>query len=256
VINICKKSNKINNKKYKISIIIPCRNEEKYISRCIESIIKQTYPTDKVEILIIDGMSEDNTRGVIEKYTKRYSYIKLIDNPRRIVPTALNIGIKRAMGEIIIRIDVHSSYPCNYVEKIILWIEKSKADNVGGILIVKPGSETVIAMAIASVLSHPFGVGNALFRTGIKNPQYVDTVPLGAYKRVIFDKIGFFDEDLVRNQDDEFNLRLIKNGGKILLVPDIFSYRYARNSLGKLWRMYFQYGYFKPLLSVIVIIFC
>jgi len=154
VINICKKSNKINNKKYKISIIIPCRNEEKYISRCIESIIKQTYPTDKVEILIIDGMSEDNTRGVIEKYTKRYSYIKLIDNPRRIVPTALNIGIKRAMGEIIIRIDVHSSYPCNYVEKIILWIEKSKADNVGGILIVKPGSETVIAMAIASVLSH------------------------------------------------------------------------------------------------------
>ena len=194
-------------------------------------------------------MSEDNTRGIIERYIKKYPYIKLINNSKKIVPTALNIGVKEAKGDIIIRIDVHSSYPCNYVEKIILWIEKSKADNVGGILIVKPGSETVIAKAIASVLSHPFGVGNALFRIGIKNPQYVDTVPLGAYKRAVFDKIGLFDEDLVRNQDDEFNLRLIKNGGKILLVPDIFSYRYTRDSLDKFWKMYFQYGYFKPLVA-------
>ena len=198
--------NKVGHEKHKVSIIIPCRNEEKYIGKCLESIIKQAYPKDKIEILIIDGMSEDNTRGIIERYIKKYQYIKLINNSKRIVPTALNIGIKRAMGDIIIRIDVHSSYPCDYIEKIVLWIEKSKADNVGGILIVKPGAETVIAKAIASVLSHPFGVGNALFRIGIKNPQYVDTVPLGAYKRTVFDKIGLFDEDLVRNQDDEFNL--------------------------------------------------
>ena len=111
-----------------MSIVIPCRNEEKYIAKCLESIIKQTYPMDKIEVLIIDGMSEDGTRGVIERYTERYPYIKLIDNSRRIVSTALNIGIKRAMGDIVIRIDVHSTYPCNYIEKIILWIKKSKAD--------------------------------------------------------------------------------------------------------------------------------
>lgn len=114
-------------------------------------------------------------------------------------------------------------------------------------MVTLPANDTILAQSIAFSLSHPFGVGNAYFRIGSKEPKYVDTVPFGCYKKEVFEKIGFFDEDLVRNQDDEFNLRLIKNGGKILLVPEIVSHYFARDSLGKLWKMYFQYGCFKPL---------
>lgn len=237
------------NNNLKVSIIIPCRNEEKYIGKCLDSLVDNNYPKDFIEIFVIDGMSEDNTSKIVKEYIKKYPYIKLINNSKKIVPTALNIGIKKAKGDIIIRVDVHSTYPSNYIEKLVLWIRKTKADNVGGICITKPGAETVIARAISLVLSYPFGVGNAHFRIGLEEPKYVDTVPFGCYWREVFDKIGLFDEDLVRNQDDEFNLRLIKNGGKILLVPDIISYYYARDSIYKLWKMYFQYGYFKPLVA-------
>ena len=237
------------NNHLRVSIVIPCRNEEKHISKCLNSLLDNSYPKSLIEIIIIDGMSEDNTREIIKKYIKKYPFIKLINNSRKIVPTALNIGIKKAIGDIIIRIDVHSTYTPNYIEKLVLWIRKSEADNVGGIWITKAGAETVIAKAIALVLSYPFGVGNPYFRIGTKEPKYVDTVPFGCYRREVFDKIGLFDEDLVRNQDDEFNLRLIKNGGKILLVPDIISYYYARDSIYKLWKLYFQYGYFKPLVA-------
>jgi glycosyltransferase involved in cell wall biosynthesis len=247
LIAIYKNVNKNNYNKFKISIIIPCRNEEKYISQCIDSLLDNSYPKNLIEIIIIDGMSEDNTREIIKKYIEKYPFIKLINNSKKIVPTALNIGIKKAIGDIIIRIDVHSTYTPNYIKRLVLWSKKSKADNVGGICITKPGAETESAKAIALALSHPFGVGNPYFRIGTKEPKYVDTVPFGCYKREVFDKIGLFDEDLVRNQDDEFNLRLIKNGGKILLVPDIISYYHARDSIYKLWKMYFQYGHFKPL---------
>ena len=211
--------------------------------------LDNNYPKGLTEIFMIDGMSEDNTREIIKRYIKKYPFIQLINNSKKIVPTALNIGIRKARGDIIIRIDAHNTYPSNYIEKLILWIRKTKADNVGGIWITKAGAETSIAKAIALALSHPFGVGNPYFRIGTKEPKYVDTVPFGCYKREVFDKIGLFDEDLVRNQDDEFNLRLIKNGGKILLVPDIISHYYARDSIYKLWKMYFQYGYFKPLVA-------
>jgi len=236
-------------KKCKVSIIIPCRNEEKYISQCINSLLGNNYPKDLIEIMVIDGMSEDNTRKIIKEYIKKYSFIKLIDNSAKIVPSAMNIGIKKAKGEIIIRIDAHNNYASDYIEKLIFWLERSKADSVGGICFTKPGAETVVAKAIAISLSHPFGVGNSYFRIGSKEPRYVDTVPFGCYKREVFEKIGLFDEDLVRNQDDEFNFRLIKNGGKVLLVPEIVSNYYARDSIYKLWKMYFQYGYFKPLIA-------
>ena len=122
-----------------MSIIIPCRNEEKYISQCIDSLLDNSYPKDLIEIFIIDGMSEDNTREIIKKYIKKYPFIKLINNSRKIVPTALNIGIRKARGDIIIRIDAHNTYPSNYIEKLVLWSRKSKVDNVGGICITKPG---------------------------------------------------------------------------------------------------------------------
>ena len=233
-----------------VSIIIPCRNEVKFIGKSLESILSNDYPKDKIEVLVIDGMSDDSTREIVNNYTKEYSFIKSYDNPKKVVPSAMNIGIKNAQGEIIIRMDAHNIYTKDYITKCITSLQEYNVDNVGGICVTLPGNDTLMAESIALALSHPFGVGNSYFRTGVKKPRYVDTVPFGCYKREVFDKIGGFDEDLVRNQDDEFNLRLIRNGGKILLVPEIVSYYYARDSLIKLSKMYFQYGYFKPLVAM------
>ncbi|MFA5779104.1 MAG: glycosyltransferase family 2 protein [Elusimicrobiota bacterium] len=230
-----------------VSIIIPCRNEEKFIGRCLGSVIANNYPNDKLEVLVIDGMSEDVTRKIVRKYAEKYPFVKLLENPNKIVPTALNIGIKNAQGEIIIRMDAHNVYEKDYIPKCVKYLKKYDVDNVGGVLVTLPAGDNVLSRSIALALSHPFGVGNSYFRIGTKEPRYVDTVPFGCYKKEVFEKIGLFDEDLIRNQDDEFNLRLIKSGGKILLVPEIVSYYYARDSLAKLWKMYFQYGYFKPL---------
>ncbi len=226
-----------------VSIIIPCRNEEKFIGQCLNSILINDYPKDKMEILVIDGMSYDNTRNIIKKYCNKYSFIKLIDNLEKIVPVALNIGIKKAKGEIIIRMDAHNLYPKDYISKCIRYLLKYNADNVGGIWVTLPGANTLVAKSIALALSHPFGVGNAYFRTGVKEPKYVDTVPFGCYKKEVFDKLGLFDEDLIRNQDIEFNLRLKKAGGKILLVPDIVSHYHARPTLKSLAKQNFGNGF-------------
>jgi GT2 family glycosyltransferase len=201
-------------------------------------------------VLVVDGMSEDRTREIIKKYSEKYPFIKLLDNQKRIVPTALNIGINNAQGEIIIRMDAHNIYEKDYISKCSKYLQEYNADNVGGIWITLPAKDTLFAQSIALALSHFFGVGNAYFRLGSNKPKYVDTVPFGCYRKEVFSKLGLFDEDLVRNQDDEFNSRLIKNGGKILLVPEIVSYYYARDSLLKLWKMYYQYGYFKPLVAL------
>jgi glycosyltransferase involved in cell wall biosynthesis len=226
-----------------VSIIIPCRNEEKYIANCLDSIIANDYPKEKLEVLVVDGISEDGTREIIKEYAQQYTNIKFLDNPKKIAPTAMNIGIKEAKGDIIIRMDAHNGYPKDYISKIVYWLEKSGADNVGGIWITLPAVETIKAKAIAFALSSSFGVGNAMFRIGVKEPTYVDTVPFGAYKKEVFDKIGLFNGDLVRNQDIEFNLRLKKAGGKILLVPEIISYYHARSNLKDLFKQNFWNGF-------------
>lgn len=232
-----------------VSIVIPCRNEEKFIGKCLDSIVASDYSKDRLEILVVDGMSEDGTRITVQSYARKYSFIRLLDNPKKITPVALNIGIADAKGEIIMRMDAHNTYPPNYISGLVGWLERTQADNVGGVCVTVPATQTLMAEAIALALSHPFGVGNAYFRIGVKEPRWVDTVPFGCYRREVFDRIGMFDEELARNQDDEFNLRLLKRGGRILLVPSITSYYYARDSLCKLWRMYYQYGYFKPLVA-------
>ena len=232
-----------------ISIVVPVRNEENYIVRCLQSIVEQDYSKERLEILVVDGMSGDRTREIVKKYVQQYPFIKLFNNSKRIVPSALNIGIKQAKGEIIMRMDAHNVYAKDYISKCVKYLKEYNADNVGGICITLAGGNSILGQAIALTLAHAFGVGNAYFRIGSKKPKYVDTVPFGCYKREVFEEIGLFDEELVRNQDDEFNLRLIKNGGKILLVPEIVSYYYSRDSLSKLWNMYFQYGYFKPLVA-------
>ena len=200
-------------------------------------------------MLVVDGMSTDGTRKIVAEFARDHPFIKLLDNPRRITPAALNIGIAQARGDIIIRVDAHSTYPPNYLSSLVAWQEKTGADNVGGAWRILPGGDTPMARAIAVGLAHPFGVGNAYYRIGASAPRWVDTVPFGCYRREVFTRIGLFDEDHVRTEDDEFNLRLRKNGGRILLVPEIVIDYYARESLPKIWRMYYYYGYFKPLVA-------
>jgi len=215
-----------------VSIIIPCRNEEKFIGKCLESILNQDYPKEKTEVLVVDGMSEDKTREIIRNWKLKIGNLKLLDNPKKITPFAFNIGIKKAKGEIIILMGAHAFYEKGYISKCIRYLQEYKADNVGGVVKIVPSNEKLISKAIALSLSSRFGAGDAYYKTGYSGkPRLVDTVFGGCYKREVFEKIGLFNESLVRSQDMEFNLRLKKAGGKILLVPEIVAYYYPKPNL-------------------------
>lgn len=232
-----------------LSVICPIYNEEKYIAKCIDSILAQDYPKDDLEVIFADGMSTDRTREIVAEYTARFPWIRLIDNPKRIVPPALNAAIAASKGDIIMRLDAHAEYPHDYFSKLTNRLDEYKADNIGGVCITLPVNECAKSKAIAHVLSSKFGMGNSDFRTGVSMPKETDTVPFGCWHREIFDKIGMFDNDLIRNQDDEFNGRIRKNGGKIILLADVQIKYYARDSIKKVWRMFYQYGLFKPLVN-------
>lgn len=231
----------------RVTIIVPCRNEARYIGPCLDSILATAYPADRVEVLVVDGLSTDNTRQIVAEYAEKHPSIRLLDNPERVVPTALNIGIQAATGEIVARMDAHVVYPPEYLPRLVLGLKEHGVDNIGGCMVTLPADGTATAQAIAIALSHPFGVGNARFRIGARKAQLVDTVPFGCYPRDVFNRIGTFDEEMVRNQDDEFNNRLIRRGGRVMLLPDVVCYYYARGSYAKLGRMFYQYGAFKPL---------
>lgn len=227
-----------------ITIIIPCRNEEKFIAKCFDSILRQDYSQNNYEIILIDGMSEDKTRQIIKAYQKKECpQIILLDNPKKRVSPALNIGIRKARGKYIIRMDAHTYYPPDYIKKCLEYLKKIKADNVGGIWITQPGANTLTARAIALGLSSRFGVGlGNTFRTSQKQ-GYVETVPFGAYKKEVFDRVGLFNEKLYRTEDIELNSRLRKSGGKIFITPEIKSYYQARATLKELWKQNWDNGY-------------
>ncbi len=214
-----------------LSIIIPCRDEEKYIGKCLDSLISQDYPKNKMEILVVNGMSKDRTGEIVKRYIKQYLFIKLLENPQGFTPFGLNIGIKKAKGEIIVRIDAHASYQKDYISKCVRYLNEYRADNVGGVIKTLPKRSGPVAKAIAISLAHPFGAGTSYFRTGSKKPRQVDTVFGGCYRKEVFKKIGLFNEKLIRSQDIEFNKRLKKAGGKILLVPDITAFYYPSDNL-------------------------
>jgi glycosyltransferase involved in cell wall biosynthesis len=236
----------------KVSVIIPCHNEEQYIGNCLESILQNDFNQNDLEILVVDGKSEDRTREIVSNYSEKNTNIKLLDNPEKITPVALNIGISQAAGEIVIRLDAHAQYPNKYISKLIYYLDKLKADNVGGIWITLPSDNTSKARAIVAALTTPFGVGNAYYRLGIKQIKEVDTVPFGCFRRSLFDRIGMFDKRLVRNQDDEFNARIRKYGGKIYLIPEIKIKYYARGTIKSLWKMFYQYGFYKPMVNRLI----
>jgi len=224
-----------------ISIIIPILNEEKYIKNCLDSIIDSDFDKNNMEVLLVDGGSEDKTIKIIKEYQKKYPFFKLLYNPKKIVPSAMNIGIKEAKGEYIIRLDAHSYYPKDYFSKLIFWHRKLDAHNVGGVVITEVKNKTLTSNAIKNVLSDKFGVGSA-FRSGVSEIKEVDTVPFGCYKREVFDKIGLYDERLVRNQDIELNKRLKRNGGKIYLIPEIKCTYFARETYKELAKNNFNNG--------------
>lgn len=214
-----------------VTVIIPCWNEEKFIGACLDSIISNDYPKDKLEILVVDGMSEDGTRDIIESYMEKYPFVRLVGNAKRITSCGLNKGIGEAKGEYILWMSAHNTYSKAYMRKCLEYSLKSNAHNVGGIIKVIPRKNSLIGKSITLALSHPFGVGNSAFRTGTRKPKWVDTVFGGCYKRKIFHEIGLFNEDLVRGQDMEFSLRMKRAAYKTLLVPQIVSYYYARSDL-------------------------
>ncbi len=225
-----------------VSVVVPIRNEEKNIAGCLQSVVKQTYPSEMFEVLVIDGFSDDQTRRIVRDFQSYHPQVQLLDNPRRIVPTALNIALKAARGDVIIRVDGHAEIAPDYLEKCVEYLHSSGADCTGGYILSI--NDSFVGKAIALAMSSPFGVGNARFRTSGKS-GFVDTLAFGAYQREIFQKIGNFDEELVRCQDDEFNYRLRKAGGKIFFTPEIRSKYYPRTSLKKLWKQYFGYGFWK-----------
>lgn len=226
-----------------VSIIMPVRNEADFIGRAIRSVLDNDYPAEKVEIIVVDGMSDDGTRAKVEKLSLADDRVKLRDNPKRIVPTAMNIGLKIARGDIFIRIDGHAEISSDFVTKSIECLrEHADAWVVGGHM--ETVAEGFVGRAIASAMRSPVGVGNARFRLG-DYEGWVDTVAFGAHHKWILDRIGCFDEELVRNQDDEFNLRIILAGGKIWMSKSIRSTYFSRTSLLKLWGQYFQYGFWR-----------
>ena len=233
----------------KLSVICPIYNEEKHIAACLNSILRQDFPKEELEVLLVDGMSTDRTREIVQQYTEQYPFIFLLDNPNRIVPTGLNIGIRVAQGDVIIRLDAHAIYPDNYFSVLVDKLFTLNADNVGGLCRTLPAKNTPVCEAIAAALSSPFGMGDSHFRIGTNKEMQVDTVPFGCFRREVFDKIGYFDEELVRNQDDEFNGRIIKYGGHIYLIPSVVIDYYGRDSIGKVAKMFYQYGLFKPLVN-------
>jgi succinoglycan biosynthesis protein ExoA len=227
-----------------VSVVMPVRNEADFIERSLNAVLAQKYPHELMEIIIADGLSTDATRAKIEKLrTISDIPIIIVDNPKLIAPTGLNAAIVKAKGEIVVRVDGHCEIEPDYVANCVKYLHEGRAECVGGP--IETLGDTLPAQAIAIAMSSAFGVGGSAFRTVNDREIYVDTVAFPGYKREIFEKVGYFNEELVRNQDDEFNYRLRKLGGRILLAPDIRSRYFSRSTFKSLWRQYFQYGFWK-----------
>jgi GT2 family glycosyltransferase len=232
-----------------ITVLLPCRDEERHIAACLDSIRAAPYPADRFEILVLDGLSADRTRALALGIAALDPRVRVIDNPGRTAPAALNLGIGQARGDVIVRMDAHAVYPPDYLPRLVAALQETGADNVGCALLTLPADDTATARAVALVMSHPLGVGNSHFRIGAAGRRWVDTVPFGCFRREVFARVGLFDEELPRNEDDEFNFRLQRRGGRVLLEPAVRATYFARRTLGQLARMFYQYGYYKPLVA-------
>jgi succinoglycan biosynthesis protein ExoA len=227
-----------------VSIVLPCRNEQGYIQACLQSALDQEAPDGGLEILVADGMSTDGTREYLDQMARQHPRLRILDNPGRIVSTGLNAAIRAARGDIIVRMDAHTNYAQDYVKQCLAVLNETGADNVGGPM--RTTAKTFMERAIRAVFHSAFAVGGARSHRD-DYEGHVDTVIYGCWKKSVFERVGYFDEELVRNQDDEHNLRLTRAGGKIYQSPRIRSWYHVRGSLKTLFRQYMQYGYWKTL---------
>lgn len=230
----------------KVSIIVPCYNEQATIPLLLQAIYDQTYPRDSLEVVIADGLSTDRTPDAVAKFQSGHSdlAVQLVSNPKRNIPAGLNVALAAATGEIVVRLDAHSVPAQDYVACCVRDLDQHLGDNVGGVWEIHPGAATFIADAIAAAAAHPLGVGDALYRFTSK-AGLVDTVPFGAFYRAYLQQLGGYDETLLTNEDYELNTRIRLRGGKVYLDPEIRSVYFSRSTLGGLAVQYFRYGYWK-----------
>jgi glycosyltransferase involved in cell wall biosynthesis len=224
-----------------ISIVAPCRNESARVASFVRSLAAQELGGYTWEAIVADGASDDGTREELVRGTAGMP-VRVIDNPMRIVSTGLNQAIREARGRFIVRMDMHTEYAPDYVAKCVEVLQRTGARNAGGPARTKPAGG--LGAAIAAAYHSPFSCGGARFH----DPTYegwVDTVTYGCWEKSYLEALGLFDEDLVRNQDDELNLRIVRSGGRIWQAPEIRSWYVPRSSLGALFRQYFQYGFWK-----------
>lgn len=228
--------------KVTVSIVVACRNEAKAIRPFIDSVLSQEMQDLCWEVLVADGLSDDGTRDILEQYARNNPGFHVITNPGRIVSTGLNAAIRAARGQIIIRMDAHTVYASDYCHRCVEELERTKADNVGGP--ARTQAKGIRAQAVAAAYHSPFSTGGGRFHN-VSYEGWVDTVPYGCWRKETLERLGLFDEGLVRNQDDELNLRIVRAGGKVWQSPLIKSWYSPRSSLSALFRQYFQYGFWK-----------
>lgn len=230
----------------KVSIIVPCYNEQSTIRLLLDALRAQSFPNSEMEVILADGMSTDGTRAVVTAFQKECPdlEVRIVDNVLRNIPSGVNRALEAARGEIIVRSDAHSKPYPDYVANSVKALEEGRGDNVGGVWEIHPGAKTWIAKSIASAASHPLGVGDAMYRLAAKASE-VDTVPFGSYRRSLIEKIGPYNEALLTNEDYEFNTRIRKSGGRVWLDPSIRSVYFARSTIMELVRQYWRYGYWK-----------
>jgi glycosyltransferase involved in cell wall biosynthesis len=229
-----------------VTVVIPCLNEETYIRHCVESLLNNGYPKESLEILVADGLSEDRTREIVRDLEREHGNVRLLDNEVRITPAAMNLGIQEGRGEYLMIAGAHSSYDQGYISACVDSMERIPADVVGGMMRTEVKNETKTSLAIRAVLRHPVGVGNSMFRIGIKEARKVDSVPFGLYKRKMLQDVGGFNLRLKRNQDMEMSKRLAAHGAQIWLIPDVQATYFARET----WKSFYRNNFLNGLWNI------
>ncbi len=225
-----------------VTVIVPCRNEERFIATCLDSVLANDYPKDRLQVLVVDGMSDDGTRRIVQEYTRCYPLVELLDNPKKSIPAAMNAGISRAKGHVVIKMDAHSTYQPNHISACVHYQEEYGAENVGGICQILPGAETNMGRGIVLALQHWFGSGNAHIKVGVDKPTWSDAAAFGCYRKMLFEKVGLFNEKLQGSSDLDMNVRIRSMGGRILLIPEIVISYYSDATLSAFWKHNFADG--------------
>ena len=213
-----------------MSLLIPCRNEADFIETCLRSVAALDWPTELLDVLVIDGMSSDDTADIVRRFASDHSSVRLLMNPKHTLASGWNLGLAQSQGDVVATMIAHQTYAPDYVATSIGYLREHDADGVGGSMTTLPQKDTALGRAIAAVWSHPFGVGNAYFRIGTDRPRWVDNIHCGVFRRDALERVGGYNERLERSQDADMQTRLRAAGGRLLLVPETFSVYYARSS--------------------------